>query len=282
MVTINIPQRPSAPAVTKAATAPAGLTFMRPVKSGHRVVLYGTGGAGKTTLACALPGRTAFIDLDESLGKLAGVQSKLEDGSVVAVDVRDPATGLATWEHLLAALNAPGWDGIANIVIDSFTAAEELAKAYVLKTVSVGKGMVAKSIEDYGYGKGYVHVFDAVVGILPALERHVREGRNVVLICHECVQTCPNPAGDDFIRYEPRLQSPSGGKASIRYRVKEWADHVLFLKLDCEVTEDGKAKGGYFRTIYPSDLQWCMAKSRTLTAETVVDDPANFWKSIVA
>ena len=278
MVTINIPQRPSAAATTKAAT-PA-LTFLKPAPAGHRVVLYGTGGAGKTTLACALPGRTAFIDLDESLGKLAGVQDKLADGSVVAVDVRGE-DGEPTWERLRDALNATGWDGIDNVVIDSFTAAEELAKAFVLRTVPVGKGMMAKSIEDYGYGKGYVHLFDCVTGLLPALEKHIRAGRNVVLICHECVQTCPNPAGDDFIRYEPRLQSPSGGKASIRYRVKEWADHVLFLKLDCEVTEDGKAKGGYFRTIYPSDLQWCMAKSRTLTAETVVNDPALFWKSLL-
>ena len=279
MVTINLPQRP-ATAPTKAATAPA-LTFMRPAKSGHRVVLYGTGGAGKTTLACSLPGRTAFVDLDESLGKLAGVQDRLADGSVVAVDVRDPETGEPTWERLRDALAAPGWDGIDNVVIDSFTAAEELAKAYVLKTVPVGKGMMAKSIEDYGYGKGYVHLFDAVTAVLPLFERHIRAGRNVVLICHECVQTCPNPAGDDFIRYEPRLQSPSGGKASVRYRFKEWADHVLFLKLDCEVTEDGKAKGGYFRTVYPSDLQWCMAKSRTLTAEVTVNDPGLFWKSVL-
>ena len=278
MVTINIPQRPAS-APTKAATAPA-LTFMRPAKSGHRVVLYGTGGAGKTTLACSLPGRTAFVDLDESLGKLAGVQDRLADGSVVAVDVRGE-DGEPTWERLTAALAAPGWDGIDNVVIDSFTAAEELAKAFVLKTVPVGKGMLAKSIEDYGYGKGYVHLFDAVTAVLPLFESHIRAGRNVVLICHECVQTCPNPAGDDFIRYEPRLQSPSGGKASIRYRFKEWADHVLFLKLDCEVTEGGKAKGGYFRTVYPADLQWCMAKSRTLTAETVVDNGAAFWKSVL-
>ena len=278
MVTINIPQRPSA-TPTKAAQVP-GLTFLKPTPAGHRVVLYGTGGAGKTTLACSLPGRTAFIDLDESLGKLAGVRAKLKSGDVVAVDVRGE-DGEPTWERLRDALNAPGWDGIDNVVIDSFTAAEELAKAFVLRTVPVGKGMMAKSIEDYGYGKGYVHLFDAVTAALPLFERHIRAGRNVVLICHECIQTCPNPAGDDFIRYEPRLQSPSGGKASIRYRVKEWADHVLFLRLDCEVTEDGKAKGGYFRTVYPADLQWGMAKSRTLTAEVTVNDPALFWNSLL-
>ena len=29
----------------------------------------------------------------------------------------------------------------------------------------------------------------------------------------------PNPAGEDWLRYEPRLQSPNSGKASIRLRV---------------------------------------------------------------
>lgn len=282
MSIIQMPSRPVAAPKPQTATASPMLVFAKPTPAGHRVILYGTGGAGKTTLASALPGRTAFIDLDESLGKLPGIRARIDAGEVVAVDVRDPQTGEPTWERLVAALNAPGWDGVANIVLDSFTAAEELAKAHVLKTVPVGKGVMARSIEDYGYGKGYVHLFDAVVGILPALERHVRAGRNVVLICHECVVTSPNPAGEDFMRYEPRLQSPSGGKASIRYRFKEWADHVLFLRLDCEVSEDGKAKGGYFRTVYPADLQWCMAKSRTLTAEAVVEDGAAFWKQLFA
>ena len=274
MATIQIPMR------TAATTSPVALTFGKPTPAGHRVVLYGTGGAGKTTLAATLPGKTAFFDLDESLVKLPAVAPRIEAGDIVTVDVRDE-TGEATWERLAAALAAPGWDGMQNIVIDSFTAAEELAKTYVLKTVPVGKGVPARSIEDFGYGKGYVHLFDAVTSLLPVLDKHVRAGRNVLLICHECVVTAPNPAGDDFMRYEPRLQSPTGGKASIRYRVKEWADHVLFLRLDCEVTEDGKAKGGYFRTVYPADLQWCMAKSRTLTAETVVEDGAAFWQSLI-
>ena len=285
MSVVSIPSRGFAAPTAAKTAAPAGtpaLTFLKPAPAGHRVILYGTGGAGKTTLACSLPGRTAFIDLDESLGKLPAIRAKIDAGEVCAVDVRDPSTGEPTWERLCAALRAPGWDGVRNIVIDSFTAAEELAKAHVLKTVPVGKGVMARSIEDYGYGKGYVHLFDAVTGLLPDLERHVRAGRNIVLICHECVVTSPNPAGDDFMRYEPRLQSPSGGKASIRYRFKEWADHVLFLRLDCEVTEDGKAKGGYFRTVYPADLQWCMAKSRTLTAEAVVEDGAAFWQTLLA
>ena len=62
---------------------------------------------------------------------------------------------------------------------------------------------------------------------------------------------------------EPRLQSPASGKASIRLRVREWADHVLFIGYDVTV-KDGKGKGSGTRTIYPCELPFCMAKSRTL------------------
>jgi hypothetical protein len=73
----------------------------------------------------------------------------------------------------------------------------------------------------------------------------------------------PNPLGEDWIRYEPRLQSPSSGKSSIRLRTREWADHVLFFGYDIDV-KDGKGRGSGTRTVYPCELPHCMAKSRTL------------------
>ncbi|MBP9034672.1 MAG: hypothetical protein KBG29_12305, partial [Pseudomonadales bacterium] len=86
---------------------------------------------------------------------------------------------------------------------------------------------------------------------------------HVILICHDCTNTVPNPHGEDWLRYEPRLQAPGSGKASIRLRVREWADHVLFLGYDIDV-RDGKGTGSGTRTIYPSELPHCMAKSRTM------------------
>ena len=41
---------------------------------------------------------------------------------------------------------------------------------------------------------------------------HARGTRdNVILICHDCTATVPNPTGEDWLRYEPRLQSPGSG-----------------------------------------------------------------------
>ena len=53
------------------------------------------------------------------------------------------------------------------------------------------------------------------------------------------------------------------GKASIRNRVVQWADHVLFLGYDV-VSEDGKGIGGGTRTIWPAEQPSHIAKSRRI------------------
>jgi len=221
---------------------------------GHRIVTFGPGGVGKTSLSATAPGPVAFFDLDDSLSVLGN--------QLDGLDIR-LVTGIDSWSDLRAALHSPGWDAVKTIVIDSATQAEELAIAYTLKTVPHEKGNKIERIEDYGYGKGYVHVYEVFLTLLADLDQHVRAGRHVILVCHDCVSNVPNPSGDDWIRYEPRLQSPASGKSSIRLRVREWADHLLFLGYDITV-KDGKASGCGSRTIYPNELPHCMAKSRTL------------------
>jgi hypothetical protein len=102
-----------------------------------------------------------------------------------------------------------------------------------------------------------------------------------VLICHDCTSTVPNPAGEDWLRYEPRLQSPNSGKASIRLRVREWADHVLFVGYDV-AAKDGKGKGSGTRTLYRAELPHCMAKSRTGADPIPLGhDGAAVWSEII-
>ncbi len=227
--------------------------------TGHRIVLYGPGGIGKTTLAATATGPVAFFDLEDSLPRLRA--SFAESG--LNLDVQ-PVAGVHTWQDIRDALHAGGWDGIKTIVIDSATRAEELAVAHTIATVPhEKKEIVIRRIEDYGFGKGYQHVYDTFLTLLGDLDQHTRAGRHVILICHDCTNTVPNPSGDDWLRYEPRLQCPSSGKAAIRLRVREWADHVLFLGYDIDV-RDGKGTGSGTRTVYPCELPHCMAKSRTI------------------
>jgi hypothetical protein len=235
--------------------------------AGHRFVLYGPGGIGKTTLACHAPGPVAFFDLDDSLSRL---RPQLKAAGLLAEVLPVQAE---SWQEIRTALGQSGWDKVRTIVIDSATKAEELCLQHVLATIPHEKGQKCTSIEDYGYGKGYTHLFDTFLPLLAALDRHCRQGRHVVLICHDCATSCPNPMGEDWLRYEPRLQSPNSGKSSVRLRVREWADHMLFYGYDV-VVKNGKGSGGGTRTVYPVELPHCMAKSRTLSYAIPIDEPA--------
>jgi hypothetical protein len=178
-----------------------------------------------------------------------------------------PVTGIHNWQTLRDVIQSDGWEKVSSIVIDTGTRAEELAVAHTLETV-LADGKRVTSVEAYGYGRGFGFVFDTFLPLLADLDRHARAGRNVVLVCHDCTSTVPNPAGEDWLRYEPRLQSPNSGKASIRLRVREWADHVLFVGYDVSVGKDGKGRGAGTRTLYSAEVPHCMAKSRT-TQETI-------------
>jgi hypothetical protein len=267
-----VPVRKTTAAAANVPPPPAPMArrqvaFGRPKSgAGHRVLLYGPGGIGKTTLAAALPGPVAFFDLDESLGRL-GIGAQTVEA--------------AAWADLRAALAADGWDGVGSIVIDTATKAEELAVEHTLAN-TLQDGKRSTSVEGFGYGKGYGYVFDTFLPLLADLDRHARAGRHVCLICHDCTSTVPNPAGEDWLRYEPRLQSPNSGKASIRLRVREWADHVLFVGYDVAVDKDGKGRGAGTRTLYRAEFPHCMAKSRTGADPIPLDgDGAAVWAEII-
>lgn len=269
------PPAPRAPSAPRSQTPPAKTSALKfgsiPASAGHRALIYGPGGIGKTTLGCAAPGPVAFIDLDESLSRL---RPKLE--SMGLVDNIKVVEGVGTWQQLRDVLVAPGWDDIKTLVIDPVSVAQEFAIAHTLEHVKKDSGQQAKNIEDYGYGKGYQHVYDTFLPLLADLDAHARAGRHVILICHDCPSNVPNPMGADWIRYEPRLQTVASGKASIRLRVREWADHVLFIGYDVDVSAEkgssGKATGSGTATLYPRELPHFMAKSRTLVDAIVLEE----------
>ena len=269
-----IPKQPLKPNPATQVARPKISFANIPESKGQRIVLYGTGGIGKSTLACLAPGPVAFIDADESLAIL---RSQLEESGATLPQVLD----IHDWKSLKEALQSDGWDKVKTIVIDTATKIEEWCVSYTLQTVSHEKGTKVSRIEDYGFGKGYQHIYDIFLTLLTTLDRHTRAGRNVILIAHECTSSVPNPRGEDYLRYEPRLQNPGSGKGSIRHKLKEWADHVLFLGYDVVVDDKGVAQGQGTRTLYTSELPFCMAKSRTTTEQFDIVLGESPWDKII-
>lgn len=256
---------PTAPAATKtkpsgppsAESGAARFTVAAGIQArAERVVIYGEGGIGKSSLAALAP-KPIFLDCELGTSKL---------------DV-PRVGGVSSWQDMRDALHEPSiWRDCRTVVLDSGTASQEWATEHTIRTVKHDKGKPVTSIEDYGWGKGYVHVYETFLALLGDLDAHVRAGRNVVVICHQTVERAPNPDGEDFLRYEPALQQPPKA-GRIRDRVQQWTDHLLFIQYDKKV-KDGKAEGKGTRTIWPQALPTYWAKSRSLRDPIVFEDPA--------
>lgn len=272
------PAPPAPPASRSPGGAPAspqatipsvvGLDLTRGVTSGSdRIVIYGTGGIGKSTLAAQLPG-PLFLDLE---------------GGTRRMDVlRDTAKTWADLRGKLAAIAATTPDGVQSLIIDSASVAEELAKEHVVQTRTTEKGQRVDSIERFGWGKGWQFVYDEFNGLLADLDRIADSGLNVCMIAHDTASPVPNPAGEDYIRWEPHLYAgDKKGRGSVRDRVKQWADHMLFIGYDI-FSSDGKAQGSGTRTIYSHELPTHVALSRSAQVSIPFDlnDPGAIWREL--
>jgi len=210
----------------------------------QRVLLYGPGGVGKSEL-CTLTPNPVFVDLENGsrsfdVARIDGIESFTDVRSVLQSDALEP---------------------FGTVVIDTATKLEELALAHVLAHVPHEKpGVKITGIESYGFGKGYRHLYDAVSLVLQDCDRLVRMGKNVILVAHSCTNEAPNPTGDNWLRYEPRLQHPKK-ENSVRDRAFGWADHVLFIGYDVAV-DRSKGVGSGTRTIYTQELPSHVAKTR--------------------
>lgn len=216
------------------------------VPKAQKIVVYGVEGIGKTTLASQFP-RPLFIDTE---------------GGSHHLDVPRVETP-KSWEALLATVAAVKAERpCATLVIDTADWAERLCQQHVC--AKGGKS----SIEDWGYGKGYVMMAEEFGRLLDALTDLTEAGIHALLLAHSEVRKFeePNEAGA-YDRWELKLSKT--GQKKIAPMVKEWADAVLFLNYVQtveNVAKDGqapkyKARGGR-RVIYATHHPCWDAKNR--------------------
>ena len=202
-----------------------------------RAVIYGVEGIGKSTFAAGLPS-PLFLDLEKGTSHL----------DVARADVE-------TWADLELALTECLTTDFETIVIDTADWAEAACAEMVLKKHN------KKSIEDFGFGKGYVILAEEFRKIIARAEALVSRGKNVVFLAHsKIVRQSPPDQTDGFDRYELKLAK------QVSPILKEWADLLGFANFKTQVVEgsDGRNKitGGKERILHLEHSAAWDAKNR--------------------
>lgn len=210
-------------------------------KQAVRVVIYGTEGIGKTTLAAHFP-KPLFIDV--------------EQGSY-QIDV-ERFDGITTWADVLEAIGyvEQNPDSCKTLVLDTADKAEQMLVEQILKENK------AASIETVGggYGKGYTMLQERFQKeLLFSLDRIIAKGINVVICAHSIVRTITLPDADPYDHYELKCSK------KVSPILKEWADILAFCDYKISVVTDGgkgKAKGSGKRMIHFTHKPTYDAKNR--------------------
>lgn len=209
----------------------------------QRVIIYGTEGIGKSTLASQFP-NPLFIDTEGSTSNM----------DVARMDKPTSWTMLMNQIAFVKA-NPTVCD---TLIIDTIDWAEALA----IESVCSLHGK--KGVEDFNYGIGYTYVREEFGRFLNKLQEIVDLGIHVVLTAHAQIRKFEQP--DEMGAYD-RYELKLGKKTSSQTAplVKEWGDIVLFCNYKTIVMKNSsnknKAQGGQ-RVMYTTHTPSWDAKNR--------------------
>ncbi len=206
----------------------------------QKVVIYGPEGVGKSTLAGQSPD-PVFLDTEGGTHHL----------DVARLD------SVATWEEITATIAQLGKSEhpFRTLVIDTADWLEKRLAEHLCRKSN------KESIEDFGYGKGWVILTEEFARFLNSLDALTGRGMHVVFLAHVTVKKfeAPDQAGS-YDRFELKLSK------SVAPLLKEWADVVLFANYVTRIAEKDSGKtrgvGGKERVLYATHTAAYDAKNR--------------------
>jgi len=173
--------------------------------------VYGPPGIGKTTFAAGAP-NSVFIRTEDGLGNL---EANSFDVAKSFADVMAQIKTLATEAHNFQ------W-----LIIDSLSALEPMIWDQVAKAAE------KKSIEDFGFGKGYVLATDVWRQLFDALALLNQKGIGVILICHAAVVRYESPEVDGYDRSQLKLHKAAFGLVYERADIIGYASKEVFVRVE--------------------------------------------------
>jgi ABC-type uncharacterized transport system YnjBCD ATPase subunit len=179
-----------------------------------RLCIYGPEGTGKTTLAASMPA-PVFAQFED--GTPGGLELQTFGTLKTHSDMMDIVSTLYSENH-----------GFKTLVVDSMSAYQPALFAEVCQRH--GK----KSIEDFGYGKGYTHaaeVFGEFMEGINALRRD--KGMMIALLAHSTISNFDDPETQSYSRYDIALHK------TLSAMIARDMDAIFLLKRNVSVkTQD--------------------------------------------
>jgi hypothetical protein len=226
-------------------------------------LLYGVHGVGKTRLASEFPDPYYLPTIGEEPPD----------------DVEMPSPGIA--ETLNDVLEVIEWLLTAGhdrktFILDSVDGTESLIWAATARRLNLN------SIEEAGFGKGYVEADTEWRDLIAGLQALRSAGMAVLILAHTEITRFDSPTSDPYSRYAPKLHKRANAL------VQEAAQFVGFLNYRHTIKEKevgfnkkvGHAEGSGERQIHLEERPGFLAKSRYSTPPAITYRKGKGWDEL--